>query len=81
MIFLKSMVLIHKTPAQWSKKDWLMNQFDDSKSVIPKKDLPSNSLVRTLLDDDIYIQLCLKLCDLLSIDKLHIVQGLSLIHI
>ena len=71
------MVLIHKTPAQWSKKDWLMNQFDDSKSVIPKKELPSGSLVRTLLDDDIYVQLCLKLCDLLSIDKLHIVQGFS----
>lgn len=71
------MVLIHKTPAQWSKKDWLMNQFGDSKSVIPKKDLPSHSLVRTLLEDDIYIQLCLKLCDLLSIDKLHIVQGFS----
>ena len=71
------MVLIHKTPAQWSKKDWLMNQFGVSKSVIPKKDLPSNSLVRTLFDNDVYIQLCLKLCDLLGIDKLHIVQGFS----
>lgn len=77
MIFLKSMVLIHKTPAQWSKKDWLKDQFGDSESVIPKKNLSSNSLVRTLLDDDVYIQLCLKLCDLLGIDKLHIVQGFS----
>ena len=76
-MIVNEMVLIHKTPAKWSKRDWLETKMGEQKNAFPEKTLPESSQIFSLIPEDIYIQMSLEICENLGIDQLHIVQGVS----
>ncbi len=69
------MVLFHKTPARWNKPNWLAQHVKEAPPPTQLTEQPVTSGVETLIREDLYIQLCLKLKDRCGIDHIHIVQG------
>jgi len=72
---MKHMILLHKTPAIWNKTPNI-DVSEDAQNNDKKLDQnnPTDGLMK-LLDEDIYIQCCIKLREKLGFDHLHIVQG------
>jgi hypothetical protein len=68
------MVIIHKTPSVWNKIEWLEENYK-GKSRINKNKIEWKSELQSLIDTDVYIQLSIKMKQILGIDELHIVQG------
>ena len=74
---MKRMVLFHKTPAIWSKLDYVEEAFQTDLSPIEDGTLEEDSEIFSLFYSDIYIRLCESICHNLGIEELHIVQGFS----
>lgn len=72
---MSQMVLFHKFPAKWNKKEFIEDQFADSNSVQTLLQQAITTGINSMLEEDIYIQLCSELRELHGIDHLHIVQG------
>ena len=72
---MKHMIILHKTPATWNKKQTI-DDFEETQTIDQtfEQNNPTEGLL-TLLEEDIYIQLCIKLKQSLGFDHLHIVQG------
>lgn len=69
------MVLFHKTPARWNKRSWLVQHFHEGPQVLQLDEHPLTPGIQTLVEEDLYIQLCVRLKEECGIDHLHIVQG------
>ena len=74
---MKKMVLIHKTPASWNKKEHLPKPPDGNNKTSESEILNFDSELKSLLETDLYIAISRDLCEKLEIDELHIVQGFS----
>jgi hypothetical protein len=72
---MNHMVLFHKTPARWNKQSWLAQHQHEARLGDYLGEQPVTSGVETLVNEDLYIQLCLKLKEHCGIDHIHIVQG------
>jgi len=76
-MMMKRMVLFHKTPAQWSKLEYVEEAFLADLSTLESGILEDDSEIYSLFHSDIYIRLCEAICHHLDIDELHVVQGFS----
>ena len=74
-MMMKKMVLFHKTPAIWSKLDYVEEAFFSDSSEIESGTLERDSKIFSLFHSDIYIRLCETICHRLGIEELHVVQG------
>ena len=72
---MSEMVLFHKFPAKWNKKEFIEHQLADSNSVQTLLQQAITTGINSMLEEDIYIQLCSELRELHGIGHLHIVQG------
>jgi len=74
---MKKMVLIHKTPAIWNKKEHLPKPPSGNNKSSESDILDFDSELKSLFETDLYIGISRDLCEKLEIDELHIVQGFS----
>lgn len=72
---MKHLVLLHKTPASWNKKETLDGlQINDEKGEVFPELTMSDGLA-SMLQDDVYINICESLGQAAGFDMVHIVQG------
>ena len=71
---MSKMVIFHKTPSIWNKMEWLNGHFN-GKFVVKQNPIQWTNELQSLIDSDIYIQLCLQIKEILGVGELHIVQG------
>lgn len=76
-MIMKKMVLFHKTPAIWSKLDYVEEALPAELSDIKTGTLEEDSAIFSLFHSDIYIRLSQFICHHFGIKELHIVQGFS----
>lgn len=72
---MKHLVLLHKTPASWNKKETLdsLQMNDGNGEVFPE--LTVSDGLASMLQDDVYINICESLGEAAGFDMVHIVQG------